>query len=88
MTSNVTELSEYSGSGLMRDPMAALKDVISLIEDGTIDPNKILILSLETKNNIYSISWHQAGMKMSECLPLLDVAKIRILQEMGYIPYE
>ena len=82
----VTNLGEYANNGIMRDPIAALKDVIRLIEKGEIAPDKILILTLETKDSTYSTSWHQAGMKMSECLPLLDVTKVRILQEMDYIP--
>ena len=84
--SKVVSLGEYTNNGVMRDPISALKDVISLIESGEIEPDKILIMALQTKDGQYSTSWHQAGMKMSECLPLLDVTKIRILQEMEYIP--
>ena len=86
--SNVADIGLHSGNGKMTSPINCLKDVIKCIEDGDISPNKILVITLNSKDDTYATSWHQAGMKMSDCLALIEVAKVRFLQEMEYIPNE
>jgi len=83
---NVTSLGSVSGNGCHTSPMQALENAINDIKEGYITPNKILILSLDTSLEGYSTSFHQAGMRMSECIALCEVAKVRFLQEMEYIP--
>ena len=45
---------------------------------------KLIILALDDTDDEYAISWCQAGMKASEMVALLDVAKSCLLSDMGY----
>jgi hypothetical protein len=82
--SEVTKLGDFTNNGKMLSHMDSLKSAIKDIENKNMSPDKILILSLDNKNGDYNISFHQAGMTMSECLALCDVAKSIMLSEMGY----
>ena len=85
--SEIASLSEYSNNGKMRTPEQALKDTLADIgKRGAFEKGKkILIIGLDESEEQYFISWAQAGMKMSECLALLEVAKGRFLSEMGFL---
>ena len=49
------------------------------------DGKKLLILALDDTDGGYSVSFVQAGMKMSECNNLCDIASTIFKREMGYI---
>lgn len=75
---------------MVRSPEQMLEDAISIIRDKEDNShfkkaNKMLIISVNTKNNNYEIGWMQAGMKMSECISLCEVAKMKFLSEMAHI---
>jgi len=80
----VTKLGDFANDGRMLSPMDALKSAITDIENKDITPNKILILSLDHSDDEYNVNFHQAGMTMSECLALCDVAKSIMIKEMNY----
>ena len=70
--------------------LAALHECIGAIEDGTINPNKVLILTLRDRDDegaaIYDPRWFNAGLRASECLALCDIAKTMFKQLMNFIP--
>lgn len=72
--------------GTLWSPEDALKQALDDIgKNGAFkEGKKILIIGLDTDNQ-YDISFIQAGMSMSECLTLCEVAKTAFLKEMGYI---
>ena len=84
MTDKITSLGIATNNGRMMSPIDQLKQAIADIEAGHIDPDQILILSVNTKDQ-YSVNFHQAGLKMSECLSLCEVAKTIFLTEMEYL---
>lgn len=48
------------------------------------NPDKAIIIYLNTAEDQYSVGWSQAGLKMSECVSLLDIAKDMFKREMNY----
>ena len=79
-------MSKASNDGTLQSPEQALNDALSDVgKRGAFrEGKKILIIALDDSNQ-YSISFVQAGMKMSECLALCEVAKTLFLEEMGYV---
>lgn len=45
---------------------------------------KAVILYLDDDDNEYDVGWSQAGLKMSECVALCDIAKNVFKKEMNY----
>jgi len=88
----VVNLGEATDNGKMRSPEDALKDALTMIGDedgGTFEKGKkLLIICLDTANEQYAINWVQAGLSMSECISLCEVAKTTFLTEMNYIKPE
>jgi len=84
MSDKIINLGIEANNGKMMSPIDQLKEAIADIEAGHIDPDQILILSVNTKDQ-FSVNFHQAGMKMSECLALCEVAKTIFLTQMDYI---
>lgn len=88
---NVVDMSKEANNGLVRTPEQMLEEALSVIRDPDDNSNfknasKMLIISLDTENGAsYNVNWMQAGMKMSECLALCDVAKSQFLGEMEYV---
>lgn len=86
----VVNLGEAINDARMRSPEDALKDALTMIgaEDGGAfeKGKKVLIICLDTDDDQYVSTWVQAGMSMSECVSLCEVAKISFLQAMNYIP--
>lgn len=84
---NVISLAEKAKNGAMQTPKQALEDCISNIgEKGAFkEGKKLLVLALDDTSGNFSVSFVQAGMKMSECVTLCEVAKTIFLREMEYI---
>lgn len=87
MGEKVVNLGDVTGNAVMSSPEQALKDALNHVgKNGAFENGKkVLILALDDSDNDYSISFVQAGMKMSECLALCEVAKAVILEQMNYI---
>jgi len=78
-------LSEETSRGDLRSPTTMLAEALDDHVSGDMaDNTKAMVLSLYNKDGEYNVSWYQAGMKCSEMLALLEVAKVKILQDMGY----
>lgn len=86
MKDNVIDLSKRTGLATMQSPKQALEQALEYIgEKGSFEKgNKLLILGLDDTNENFSVSFVQAGMKMSECVALCEVAKTIFKEEMGY----
>lgn len=87
MTDNVASMSKKSGNATMCSPEDALKDALGCIgKEGSFkNGKKLLILALDESDEEYRVTWVQAGMKMSQCVALCEVAKTQFLSEMNYI---
>ncbi len=86
MTDNVLSMSKATGDASLRSPEQALQDALDTIgkEGAFKDGKKLLVLALDEQNDQYKISWMQAGMKMSECVTLCEMAKGLFKEEMNY----
>lgn len=87
MSENVISLSKHSNNGAMRSPEECLRDCIEdLGRRGAFEKGKkLLVLALDDTEGQFSVSFAQAGMKMSECVALSEVAKAIFLREMNYV---
>lgn len=87
-TENVTSLAKFKCDGTLQTPEDALRDALNDVGNrGALEKGKkILILSLYEgeDGNDYDMSFHQAGMKMSECLALAELSKKLFSELMGY----
>ena len=52
------------------------------IIDGTYD--KAVLIRLNDKNGDYNVGFSQAGLSMSECISLAEIAKDLFKEQMGY----
>jgi len=84
----VISLSEKTNNGSMWSPEDCLRQCLDDIgKRGALKGGKkLLVLSLDDSDGNYSTSFVQAGMSMSQCLTLCEVAKTTFLKEMKYIP--
>lgn len=82
----VINLGQKTGIGTMQSPAQALQEALADIgKHGAFEKGKkLLILALDDTEENYSISFIQAGMRMSECNNLCDIAKALFKEEMGY----
>lgn len=81
-----TPIGKASSDARLWTPEHLLQDALgsSIGKRGAFENGKkMLILALDDDGQ-YSVSFMQAGMKMSECVALCEVAKSIFLAEMGY----
>ncbi len=87
---NIVNLGRRFNSGLLATPEMILLDSLNDVgKKGALkDGKQILIIALDRgkSGDDYSLSFNQAGMRMSDCIALCDIAKTLFLTEMGYIP--
>ena len=88
MPEKITRLDKFAGIS-NRTVRQLLQDVLEEIaseEKATqFEPyDKAIVICLDTSENQFRVSWFQAGMRMSECLALCDVAKSSLKREMGH----
>ena len=86
---SITNISEKSRSSMTQSPEyileQALKEVRSNEPRGAFGKGKkMLILMLDDTDMKYEISWYNAGMKMSECISLSELAKSKFKEDMNY----
>ncbi len=81
---NITYLADIHNNGTLDTPLHVLESVKERIESGQESPTKLVVISLDDSSGLYDIKWQQAGMKMSEMLALLEIAKSVVINEMGY----
>ena len=83
---DVVSMARAASNGTMQTPEQALQDALNDIGKNGAFKNgkKLLILALDESDEKYQISWIQAGMKMSQCVALCEIAKSLFKEDMGY----
>ena len=83
---NIISLSIAADSGMHRSPETMLLEALEAVRSGSwSNRKKMLVLTVDEENESYIVNWMQAGMKMSQCLTLCEVSKMKFLVEMGYV---
>lgn len=87
--STVKRLSEFTNSASFVSPVQACEDAIKELTEtnrGAFNTGckKLLILALDETDGQFKVSFIQAGMKMSECVAVCDIAKGIFKREMNY----
>ena len=76
---NVVHFVDSQQDNALISPKETLKRVIRAIDEGHIDPDRLLVLSLKTKNEngegAYSVNFFLSNMRVSEGVALLETAK-------------
>jgi hypothetical protein len=82
----VINLGKVTGNGTLQSPEDALRDALDAVgKKGAFEKGKkVIILALDDTEENYGVSFIQAGMKMSECNNLCDIAKSLFKEKMGY----
>jgi len=83
---NVINMAKKTDCSLHVSPTMALRDAMERVgSDGELsDCKKILILFVDEREDGFLVSGLNAGMKSSEGLAVLDIAKALTLEDMGY----
>ena len=73
----IKSMSAHTGDGTLRSPQQCLEECLEDIgKRGAFkDGKKLLVLCVDDTKGDYSISFAQAGMKMSECVTLCEISK-------------
>jgi hypothetical protein len=77
-------MAKATGNGCLSTPVQALRDVIAELESGEVKANKAFVILLDEREGAYAVNWVQSGMHGSECIALCEVAKMTVMNEMGY----
>jgi len=80
-------LGSECNNGKIMTPEQMLNEVLSQIKNkeriyGTANKAIVILLDDTNEDYPYTTTWHQAGMKMSECLSLSIVTQRKFLEEM------
>ncbi len=83
---NVISLSDRTNNGGYSSPESVLRDTLNEIGKRGAFKNgkKLLILALDDTDENFEVSFIQAGMKMSECMAVCEVAKSIFKKNMNY----
>jgi len=77
-------------SGKLANPKMVLEDALADVgkKGALAEGREVLVIALDRgkKGDDYSLGFYQAGMTMSECIALCEIAKTLFLTEMNYIP--
>lgn len=88
MSDNITNLGMYAKDARMVSPEGCLRNCLSedIGKRGAFKKGKkLIIICLNDSDDEYEISWSQAGMKVSEIISLLDVAKHEFIRRMDLV---
>lgn len=77
---DITHIASLRDDNTLISPTGTLDEARRAIETGKINPDKLLVLSLQTKNEnglgAYKVKWFLSNLRMSEAVALLEVAKV------------
>lgn len=81
---DVILLGKTTCNALMISPEQVLAEVQRELKENTPPLKKLIVITLNEADGHYDINWRQAGMKISEIIALLELAKHTMIEEMGY----
>ena len=84
---DVLRLADEANTGTsVSDVVDRLRELADALESGPeLEPVKALILMLDDRDQGYAHGFRNVGMSMSECLALLEVSKVQVLEQMGLL---
>lgn len=65
-------------------PREQLEEAIRAIDEGKMNPSKLLILALDDAAGEFRVIFFNAGMKSSECVAVCEAGKMIFLRDMNY----
>ena len=82
----VIKLADAANSGTHRSPENMLEEALKEVREGQwAGRKKALVITVDEEDDSYIVNWMQAGLKMSQCVSLCEVAKVKFLTEMNYV---
>ena len=79
-------MARATNNAALASPKEVLEEALDCVgKEGPLkNGTKIVIMCLDDTSGDYDVGFLQAGMRMSECLALADVAKVVFMEEMGF----
>jgi len=83
---NCIYLGEHADDATKLPPEWAIKEAQKDMAGGkgAFAGKKLLIIALNTEDDLYDVSYIEAGMTHSECVALMEVVKRIFIRDMGY----
>lgn len=81
---SVISLAEKSGNANHWTVEQMLEDLLEEVRSGRRTATKAVVLLLDDSGERYDIGYRNAGMRLSELVTLMDVAKTDVKKDMGY----
>jgi len=85
--SDVTHIADIKNDNRLISPRELLENAIRSIDNGTISPDKIIIVHLRTESDesdsLYDVGYFISNMRTSEVVSLLEVMKTYMLDILG-----
>ena len=82
----IISIADAAGSGTHRSPENMLEEALKEVREGSWEGRKkMIVITVDEDDDSYIVNWMQAGMRMSQCMALCEVAKVKFLTEMNYI---
>ena len=82
MSDNVIHIANIKNDNKLISPIETLEDALRCIKDGTISPDKLMVIGLNTEPPVkkkpgrgYQINWFLSNLNNSEIVSLLEVVK-------------
>ncbi len=70
----ITHIADIKNDNSLLNPKQCLEDVIRRIDDGDIDPNKLVIIHLQTNpEGNYEWNTYKSNLRDSELIALLEI---------------
>lgn len=90
MSDDVVSLGKFTGDAKFMSPEQTLRNALADIgKEGALKKGtKLIVLAVDDFNSTYNINFYQSGMKMSECVTLCELGKMRFLEQMDFFQPE
>lgn len=79
MTADIHHIGNLRNDNTLISPLETLEDVKRSIEAGKINPDKLIVLSLQTEDEegegMYKVNFFMSNLRVSESVALLETAK-------------
>ena len=84
---SVEEISKHTLCARHCTVKKCLEDCLREVEEGGQyeHATKAIVIFLDDRDNKYKFGWYQAGMSMSGCISLVEVAKMTFLEHMDLL---
>lgn len=75
----IVRLSDEANDNRFNSPLGSLRHAIEDIEDGVFDPNRLIVIALNNRDDGYNHKTYMANISRSQSIALLESVKFDLL---------